>query len=33
MSKSANQALIFSIVGVLAAEFLMRKTPIGEFLK
>jgi len=33
MAKSAQNALIFSVIGVLAAEFLMRKPPVGDFLK
>lgn len=33
MSKSATQALIFSMIGVLAAEFVIAKTPVGQFFK
>ena len=33
MSKSATQALIFTIIGVIAAEVILNKTPAGALLK
>lgn len=33
MSKSATQALMFTVLGVIAAEVVLRKTPVGDFLK
>lgn len=33
MSKSAMQSLIFTMVAVIGAEFLIRKTPVGDVLK
>lgn len=33
MSKAATQALIFTVIGVLAAEFVLNKTPLGAMVK
>jgi len=33
MSKTSFNAFLFAMIGVLAAEALMAKTPVGELLK